>query len=174
MVFYPPSPRAVTPAVAADLAVHAGNAQKVGLFVDPEDALIDAVLARVALDMLQLHGSETPDRVAALRRRTGLPIMKAIKVGDVQDLAMAEAYLDSTDWLMFDAKAPADRRNALPGGNAVSFEWRLLAGRSFAGESGPLPWMLAGGLNPANIAEAVRLSGARTVDTSSEIGRAHV
>src|SRR3546814_4601926 len=95
MVFYPPSPRAVTPAVAADLAVHAGNAQKVGLFVDPEDALIDAVLARVALDMLQLHGSETPDRVAALRRRTGLPIMKAIKVGDVQDLAMAEAYLDS-------------------------------------------------------------------------------
>src|SRR3546814_9618451 len=112
--------------------------------------------------MLQLHGSETPDRVAALRRRTGLPIMKAIKVGDVQDLAMAEAYLDSTDWLMFDAKAPADRRNALPGGNAVSFEWRLLAGRSFAGESGPLLWMLAGGLNPANIAE-------RSAEPTSEL-----
>src|SRR3546814_20052095 len=121
MVFYPPSPRAVTPAVAADLAVHAGNAQKVGLFVDPEDALIDAVLARVALDMLQLHGSETPDRVAAPRRRTGLPIMKAIKVGDVQDPAMAAAYLDATQWLTCAATEPAGRHTTSPVRKAVRF-----------------------------------------------------
>lgn len=165
LVFYPPSPRSVTPAKAAELTAVAGTrVVRTGLFVDPEDAMIDGVLADVPLDLLQLHGRETPERVRALRARTGRRVMKVIRVGGAADIDGARAYLDVADWLMFDALPPKDMKNALPGGNALAFEWALLAGRAW-----PLPWMLAGGLTAGNVAEAVRLSGARVVDTSSGV-----
>jgi phosphoribosylanthranilate isomerase len=165
LVFYPPSPRSVTPSEAAGLTAVAGTrVVRTGLFVDPDDALIDGVLAEVPLDLLQLHGAETPERVRALRARTGRKVMKVIRVGGAADIDGTKAYLDVADWLMFDALPPKDMKNALPGGNALAFEWALLAGRAW-----PLPWMLAGGLTADNVAEAVRLSGARVVDTSSGV-----
>lgn len=165
LVFYPPSPRAITPAQAAELAalVPAGVG-RVGLFVDAGDDEIDAVLAVAPLDMLQLHGSESPERVGELRKRTGLKVMKVIKVAGRADLEPTPSWYDVADWLMFDARPPRDMKNALPGGNALAFDWLLLKDWEF-----PLPWMLAGGLNADNVAEAVRLSGARYVDTSSGV-----
>ncbi len=163
--FYRPSPRYVTPVEAGGLVALVPEAVgRVGVFVNPEDAELDAILAETTLDLLQLHGEESPARTAALRERTGIKVMKAISVAGEEDIARADDYLDVADWLMFDAKPPKDMVNALPGGNALSFEWRLLGGRSWS-----LPWMLAGGLNVANIAEAVRLSGTTVVDTSSGV-----
>ena len=165
LVFYPPSPRSVTAAQATELAAIAGTrAVRTGLFVDPDDRLIDDVLSRVPLDLLQLHGRESAERVRTLRRRTGRRIMKAIRVGGAADIDGAEAYLEAADWLMFDALPPKEMTNALPGGNAVAFDWRLLAGRAW-----PLPWMLAGGINIDNVAEAVQASSATVVDTSSGV-----
>lgn len=165
LVFYPPSPRALGPDEAAELAALVPeNVTKVGLFVDPDDTLIDTVLAKAPLDMLQLHGSESPKRCAELRTRTGLPVMKAIKVADADDIASAHDYLGSVDWLMFDAKAPKDMKGALPGGNALSFDWTLLSGQTW-----PVPWMLAGGINPGNVVAAVEASGATIVDVSSGV-----
>jgi phosphoribosylanthranilate isomerase len=165
LVFYPPSPRAVTPDEAAALAALApAGVGKVGLFVDADDDAIDAVLASVPLDMLQLHGGESPERVAGLRARTGLKVMKVIKVAGAADLESAPDWYDVADWLMFDARPPRDMKNALPGGNALVFDWLLLKDWEF-----PLPWMLAGGLDAGNVAEAVRLAGARYVDTSSGV-----
>lgn len=165
LVFYPPSPRAVNPGEAMALsAVVPERVQKVGLFVDPEDDQIDKTLSVVKLDMLQLHGDETPDRVSDLKARTGKKVMKVIKVSVLEDLVQAEAYVRIADALMFDAKPPKGMKDALPGGNAVSFDWRILSGRKW-----PLPWMLAGGLTKDNVATAVELSGARIVDTSSGV-----
>ena len=165
LVFYPPSPRAVSPGEAMALsAVVPERVQKVGLFVDPEDDQIDKTLSVVKLDMLQLHGDETPDRVRDLKARTGKRVMKVIKVSEPEDLVRAEAYVRIADALMFDAKPPKGMKDALPGGNAVSFDWRILSGRKW-----PLPWMLAGGLTKYNVETAVELSGARIVDTSSGV-----
>ena len=165
LVFYPPSPRAVHPGEAMALsAVVPERVQKVGLFVDPEDDEIDKTLFVVKLDMLQLHGDETPDRVRDLKARTGKKVMKVIKVSEPEDLVQAEAYVRIADALMFDAKPPKGMKDALPGGNAVSFDWRILSGRKW-----PLPWMLAGGLTKDNVATGVELSGARIVDTSSGV-----
>lgn len=164
-VFYPPSPRAVTPEQARELAGFAGGrVKKVGLLVDPEDATIKRILAHVKLDMLQLHGKETPQRVAAIKKRFGLPVMKAIKVATASDLDAAAAFAAVSDWLLFDGVPPKDKKGALPGGNAAQFDWTLLKGRAFA-----LPWMLSGGLDPANVAEAIRISGAPCVDVSSGV-----
>lgn len=167
-VFYPPSPRALTPDAAAKLAGMVDSAGRrvirTGLFVDPDDALIDAVVDRVPLELLQLHGNETPERVAALKQRTGRLVMKVVRVGVAADIDRAADFIDVADWLMFDALPPKSMAGALPGGNARSFDWHLLAGRDW-----PLPWMLAGGLTAENVAEAVRLSGAQTVDTSSGV-----
>ncbi|MBA4491845.1 phosphoribosylanthranilate isomerase [Paracoccus sp. S1E-3] len=162
-VFFSKSPRSLTPEAAAALAleVPAGVA-RVGLFVDPDDALLDAVLTQVPLDILQLHGGETPDRVAEIKARTGLPVMKAVGVAGPQDLDALWDYGLVADMLLVDAKAPKDA--ALPGGNGLAFDWRLLVGRKFL-----TPWMLAGGLTPDNVAEAVRLTGARIVDVSSGV-----
>ena len=133
---------------------------RVGLFVDADDALIDERLATGAIDMLQLHGAETPERLAALKARTGKPVMKAIKVAVPDDVEHGIAtYAGVADRLMFDA---AD--GTLPGGNAKAFDWTFLSGRTV-----PLPWFLAGGLNPGNVAEAVRVTGARAVDVSSGV-----
>lgn len=165
LVFYPPSPRSVNPGEAMGLAsVVPERVQKVGLFVDPENDQIDKTLFVVKLDILQLHGSETPERVADLKTRTGKKVMKVIKISDPGDLAAAEPYIRVADALMFDAKPPKDMKDALPGGNAVSFDWRILSGHKW-----PLPWMLAGGLTAENVAEAVELSAAPIVDTSSGV-----
>ena len=163
LVFFPPSPRHVTPERAAELVEFTpGEVTKVGLFVDPDDAALDAILTRVRLDLLQLHGGETPERIEAIRLEYGLPVMKVLSVARAGDLDAAEPYLAVADRLLFDAKPP--KGATLPGGNAVSFDWSILSGRKWG-----LPWMLAGGLTPANVAEAVRISGATAVDVSSGV-----
>lgn len=174
LVFYPPSPRAVPPAEAAKLASAVPpSIKKVGLFVDVDDDTIAVTLAAVTLDLLQLHGSETPARLAHLKKRFGLPVMKAVKIAGNADVDEAERYLEAADWLLFDAKAPeamagalppGTRPGGLPGGNALPFDWRLIAGRRW-----PRPWMLSGGLTAENLAEAVRISGAEVVDVSSGV-----
>lgn len=165
LVFYPPSPRHVSPDEAADLAAAVPPAvTKVGLFVDADDETLAGTLERVPLDLLQLHGSEGPERVAEIKARFGLPVMKAVQVSGESDLAVADGYLEGADRLLFDAKPAADMAGALPGGNALSFDWRLLAGRDWA-----LPWMLSGGLDAGNVAEAVATSGAAAVDVSSGV-----
>lgn len=163
--FYPPSPRYVSPDTARALAQDApARLVKVGLFVDAEDAAIGALLETVPLDLLQLHGAESPERVKAIRDRFGLPVMKAIGIAGTADLAAAVAYGPVVDRLLFDAKPPKDMKGALPGGNALAFDWDLLAGRGW-----PVPWMLSGGLDPGNLAEAVRISGAAALDVSSGV-----
>ncbi|KGM49436.1 phosphoribosylanthranilate isomerase [Pseudooceanicola atlanticus] len=163
-VFFPKSPRAVSADVAQTLAVDAPvGLAKVALVVDADDALIDEITTKVPLDMLQLHGKESPERVAELRARTGLPVMKAIGVSGEDDLPAIDVYSQVADQLLIDAKPPKDA--VLPGGNGLSFDWRLLQGRKYWTK----PWMLAGGLTPENVAEAVRLTGARQVDVSSGV-----
>ena len=165
-VFYPRSPRNVTPPEAGALAAALpGHVTAVALAVDPDDALVDAILGGAPdIRMFQLHGAETPERVSELRARTGKKAMKAIKVSEAADLDAARPYLSAADMLLFDAKPPADMKNALPGGNAVSFDWTILSGRGW-----PLPWMLSGGLDPDNVTEAIRVSGAPAVDVSSGV-----
>lgn len=163
--FYLPSPRAVTPAQARDLAAMVPPAvKKVGLFVDPDDASLMAVLAQVPLDLIQLHGGESPERVSQIKALTKLPVVKAIKVANGADLDMANDYDGVADMLLFDAKAPQDMADALPGGNALVFDWTLLKGREWR-----RPWMLSGGLDAGNVAQAVTISGARIVDVSSGV-----
>jgi phosphoribosylanthranilate isomerase len=165
-VFYPPSPRAVAPAVAAGLSARAkGGPLRVGLFVDPEDALIAAVLAALPLGLIQLHGAEDPARCAAIRARFGLPVMKALGIAGPADLEALAAFAPVVDRFLLDAKPPPGA--ALPGGNAAAFDWRLTAGRTI-----PRPWLLAGGLTPGTVAEAIRQSGAPGVDVSSGVERA--
>ncbi len=163
--FYPPSPRYLRPDKARALARNApARMVKVGLFVDAEDATIGALLEVVPLDLLQLHGAESPERVKGIRDRFGLPVMKAVGISGMADLAAAEAYGPVVDRLLFDAKPPKDMKGALPGGNALAFDWKLLAGRSW-----PVPWMLSGGLDAENLAEAVRISGTAALDVSSGV-----
>ena len=162
-VFFPKSPRhlSITEARTLALAAPVGLA-KVALVVDADDAALDAIIAAVPLDMLQLHGHETPDRVAEIRTRYGLPVMKAIGVADEGDLAALMDYSMVADQILIDAKPP--RGAALPGGNGLSFDWRLLTRRRWL-----RPWMLAGGLSVQNVAEAIRLTNARQVDVSSGV-----
>jgi phosphoribosylanthranilate isomerase len=163
LVFFPKSPRHLTLAAARDLALAAPDGLcKVALTVDADDATLDAILDAVPLDMLQLHGHETPARVAEVRARYGLPVMKAMGVADEGDLAGLMEMSLAADQLLIDAKPP--KGADLPGGNGLAFDWRLLVGRKWL-----RPWMLAGGLTPGNVAEAVRLTGARQVDVSSGV-----
>ena len=165
-VFYPPSPRAVSPGRAAALcAAVPSGVQRVGLFVDADDALIRAVLDAAPIDILQFHGSESPDRVAEIKLRFDRPVMKAIAVAAPEDLPAAARYDEVADMLLFDAKPPR-RVDALPGGNGLAFDWRLIAGHHWR-----RPWMLSGGLTAALLPEAVRISGASTVDVSSGVER---
>lgn len=161
-VFFAKSPRAVTAEQAAELTQFIEGAQKVGLFVDPDDALLDEVMAHLRLDLLQFHGAETPERLAHIRDEYSVPVMKVIPVASKADLAAAQPFVDVVDMLLFDAKPP--QGSDLPGGNAVSFDWSILQGFTC-----PVPWMLAGGLTPANVAEAIRITGARAVDVSSGV-----
>lgn len=161
--FFPRSPRFVTRAEARAVALSAPpGVAKVALTVDADDATLDAIVAEVPLDMLQLHGSESPARVAALRARHGLPVMKVLGVATAADLAAIGPWLEAADQIMLDAKPPPGA--VLPGGNGIAFDWALLAGRRW-----PKPWMLAGGLTPANVAQAVALTGARQVDVASGV-----
>lgn len=163
-VFYPPSPRAVAPDRFAGLRARVPRSVRtVGVFVDPEDDLVARVLAAAPLDFLQLHGDETPERAGELRARFGTGILKAVRVGSAIDLESLGRWAGIADMLLFDARPPK-RPGALPGGNAVAFDWRLLAGCAV-----PLPWLLAGGLHAGNLEQAVRLSGARAVDVSSGV-----
>ena len=165
-VFFPPSPRTVTAERAAALsAVHPGGPLRVGLFVDADDATIGTVLGAVPLDILQLHGEETPARCAELRARFGVPVMKAFGIASAADLDHLDSYVPVVDRFLLDAKAPPGAM--LPGGNAAPFKWTLTSGRMI-----PKPWLLAGGLTPENVAEAIAASGAPGVDVSSGVERA--
>jgi phosphoribosylanthranilate isomerase len=161
--FFPKSPRSVDVETARSLAADVPvGVCKVGLVVNPTDDDLDAIFGQVPLDMVQLHGSETPDRVREVRAALGLPVMKAVGVAEAADLAGLEAHAAVADQILVDAKPPKDA--VLPGGNGVTFDWRLIAGRRW-----PVPWMLAGGLTPDNVAEAIRLTGARQVDVASGV-----
>lgn len=161
--FFPKSPRYLTLDQARLLALAAPpGLAKVALTVDADDATLDAIAEAMPLDMLQLHGHESPDRVAAVRARYGLPVMKVVGVADEGDLAALFDHATIADQIMVDAKPP--KGAVLPGGNGVAFDWRLVAGRRWL-----RPWMLAGGLTPLNVAEAIRLTGARQVDVASGV-----
>jgi len=162
--FYPPSPRAVTPQQAAALcALVPPQVRRVGLFVDADDAAIDAALAAAPLELLQFHGRESAERVAEVRVRFGREVIKAVPLAGPEDIAAAGRYEDVADLLLFDAKPPR-RADALPGGNGLAFDWSLLVGTQWR-----RPWMLSGGLNAALLPEAVRISGAVAVDVSSGV-----
>jgi phosphoribosylanthranilate isomerase len=161
-VTYPRSPRhvgSVELLAALGKRVPAGVG-RVGLFVDPDDALLDERLASGAIDLLQLQGAETPERLAEIKARTAKPVMKVIKIAEAADIERGIAtFAGVADRLMFEAAG-----GTLPGGNARAFDWTLLSGRTV-----PLPWFLAGGLTADNVTEAVRVTGARTVDVSSGV-----
>lgn len=163
LVFFPPSPRHLTLADARWIvgAVPAG-VTRVALTVDPTDEALETLLAAVEIDMLQLHGRESPERVAELRQRAGRPVMKAVGISGEADLAALDDYERVADQLLVDARPP--RGAAAPGGNGLAFDWQLIRGRRWK-----RPWMLAGGLTPENVAEAVRLTRADQVDVSSGV-----
>ena len=162
-VFFPKSPRnlALKDAAALAASVPAGIC-KVAMTVNADNTMLDHLIEAVPLDMLQLHGAESPDRVAEIQDRYGLPVMKAVGVADEGDLPALDDYLRVANQVLVDAKPPKDA--VLPGGNGLAFDWRLIAGRRWS-----VPWMLAGGLTSDNVAEAIRLTGARQVDVSSGV-----
>jgi phosphoribosylanthranilate isomerase len=165
-VFFPPSPRNLGLEAARTLGAQVqGRAGKVALTVDANDDTIAAVVAALQPDMLQLHGKETPDRVVAVRTRFGLPVMKALPIATRADLASIRVYSDVVDRLLFDARPPAEATR--PGGLGVSFDWTLLRDIKPG-----VPWMLSGGLDAGNVAEAIALTGAPGVDVSSGVERA--
>ena len=163
-VFYPPSPRSLGIEHAARLSFAVPDGiERVALFVDPDNAALDAVLDRVPVDHVQLHGSELPARGAEIRRRTGKPVIKAVRFRDTEGLAAIREAEGWADQILCDALPLADEE-ALPGGNGIPFDWRLIQGRVWT-----RPWLLAGGLTPENVGAAIRLTGARQVDVSSGI-----
>lgn len=162
-VFFDRSPRHVTIDQALELAVDVPpGVAKVALVVNADDEMLEKIIEAVPLDMLQLHGTETAERVAEIGALYRLPVMKAVGIADESDLPALAEYGRVADQLLVDAKPP--KGSELPGGNGLAFDWRLIAGRRW-----PVPWMLAGGLTPGNVAEAIRLTGARQVDVSSGV-----
>ena len=161
--FFPPSPRHLGLAEASALAARAGSRiSKVGVFVDPDDAALRDAISAAKLDAVQLHGDESPARSAAVRAQFGLPVWKVIPVATASDVVRAQAYTDAADFILFDAKTPKDAQ--LPGGMGLRFDWGLLSDISMS-----LPWGLAGGLSPTNVAGAIAATGAPLVDTSSGV-----
>ena len=162
---FAPSPRDIAPEAAARLTGPVrGHARIVAVTVDPDDALLDRLSATLRPDLIQLHGRETPERAAAVAARTGAEVIKTVPVSDSSDIEAASAFEGAVAHLMFETKPPKDA--ARPGGNGAAFDWSILTGRRFA-----RPWFLAGGLDPWNVAEAVRISGAPLVDVSSGVER---
>jgi phosphoribosylanthranilate isomerase len=165
-VFFPPSPRHLDGATARDLGRRVeGRARKVALTVDPDDVLLATVIEVLQPQMLQLHGTEPPERVAAVKARFGLPVMKAIHVETSADLLMVPAYAEVADRLLFDARPPQDATR--PGGLGNPFDWNLLRGI----EPG-VPFLLSGGLDAGNVAAALNVTRAAGVDVSSGVERA--
>jgi len=163
-VFFAKSPRHVTPERAAGLAARArGKARIVALVVDADDATLSRINTVLNPDLIQAHGAESPARIAEIAALTGKPVMKAIRVKEAADIAAATAFTDAAAFILYDAKAPETLGNALPGGNGHAFDWDLLQG-----ERRPA-FMLAGGLTPENVAEAIRVTGAPMVDVSSGV-----
>lgn len=163
LVFFPPSPRALSVEAAAEIAVAAPpGVLRVGLVVDADDLTLARLVREVPLDMLQLHGAETPERVAEIRARHGLPVIKAVGIAGEADVNMIAAFENVADQLLIDARPPDGA--VLPGGNGLAFDWDLLADRTFG-----KPWLLAGGLTAENVADAARLTGAEQVDVSSGV-----
>jgi phosphoribosylanthranilate isomerase len=163
VVFFAKSPRFITPERAAELLDGLPeDIRRVGLFVDPSDKDLELALSQVRLDLIQTHGVSRPERIEAIRHEFALPVMAAFSIETAADIKSVRSFEAVADQLLFDAKPPkgADR----PGGNAVSFDWNLLRGEKFS-----VPWMLAGGLTPENVAEAIRISGAGAVDVSSGV-----
>ena len=161
--FFPKSPRFVSVLTAQALAIEVPvGIAKVALVVDPSDEELDAITGHVAIDMLQLHGQESPERVTEIRTRYGLPVMKAIGIADEDDLPSLDIFSSVADQILVEAKAP--KTATRPGGNGLSFDWRLISTRRWS-----KPWMLAGGLNPDNVGEAIALTGATQVDVSSGV-----
>ena len=162
-VFFEKSPRNVTVAQAKSLAIDVPmGVAKVALTVNADNAFLDQLLETVPLDMLQLHGKETPERVLEVKERYGLPVMKAIGIATEEDTKQIDLYGAVADQLLVDAKAPKGAE--LPGGNGLAFDWKLVKRKFW-----PKPWMLAGGLTPENVALAVQMTGARQVDISSGV-----
>jgi phosphoribosylanthranilate isomerase len=162
-IFFPKSPRYIAPDEAGRLRQAAGGkAKAVAVTVDADDATLDTIVAAMSPDMLQLHGSETPERVSAVKARYGLPVMKAFSIRDTADLVAIERYRGIADRFLFDAKPPKGAE--LPGGNGVPFDWRVLAALA-----PDIDYMLSGGLNAENIGEALRLVGPAGIDISSGV-----
>jgi phosphoribosylanthranilate isomerase len=163
LVFYERSPRGLTLGDARWIAEGVPQSLlRVVLTVDADDELLDAIASTVPFEMLQLHGRESPERVAAVRERYGLPVMKAVGVRGEEDLEALREYEQASDQLLVDARPPKDADR--PGGTGTAFDWRLIQGRRWR-----TPWMLAGGLTPENVAEAVRETAADQVDVSSGV-----
>lgn len=161
-VFYPPSPRHLSFDIAWNLAISVPTGvRSVGLFVDPSDEELERVTSGIPLDMIQLHGSESPGRVAQIKDKTNMPVIKAISIASADDLKNIEGYEAAADWLLFDTKAT---EGDMPGGTGQSFDWSLLSGREFK-----LPWMLAGGLNEANVRDALSVLDPTAIDVSSGV-----
>lgn len=164
-VFYDPSPRNVSFDIAWNLAraVPTG-VRSVGLFVDPDPEQLERIVSGIQLDMIQLHGDETPDQVQAIRDKFKMPVMKAIRVSHDSDLSALKDYEDVSDWLLFDAKAPQEQGNDLPGGTGHSFDWNILKGQEFS-----KPWMLGGGLTAENVGKALSILSPNALDVSSGV-----
>ncbi len=164
-VFYGPSPRYVTPAEAGALSRSLPpSVKKVAVSVDAEDGLLGEIIAQAAPDLLQLHGSETPDRVVYVKQRFKLPVMKALSIAGQDDVVEAHAFETCADLLLFDAQPPEGARDVLPGGNGLAFDWALIAAQRWK-----VPWLLSGGLTADNVQEAIGISGATAVDISSGV-----
>jgi len=165
-MMYAPSPRNIAPDRAADLALAArGRAGVVAVTVDGDDALIDRIMGELAPDWLQLHGRETPARAAELKQRTGAGIIRALRVGTVEDIAAGDAFTATADLMLYDARPPAG--SVLPGGNGARFDWSLTRSIPRGRD-----WFLAGGLTPDNVGEAMVVTGAPLLDVSSGVERA--
>jgi phosphoribosylanthranilate isomerase len=163
-IFFPRSPRHLTPAAAGALAAALpARVKRVAVTVDADDAAIAAIVAALRPDLIQLHGQESPARADEIRTRFAVGAIKALSIAQPEDFAPVADFAPCVDAFLFDAKPPR-RADALPGGNAVSFDWSLLAGRTF-----PRPWLMSGGLEPGNVATAIRVSGAPAVDVSSGV-----
>ena len=165
LVFYPPSPRSVTIHQAKELTAGVPErVTKVGLFVNINNKNLSQIINKVSLDLLQLHGSETPERVYEIKVKTGIPVMKAIRIAEEDDLFQINEFTEVADKILFDAKPPSSMKNALPGGNSLSFDWNLFSQLNWRKE-----WMLSGGLSTKNVSNAVITTGATSVDVSSGV-----
>jgi phosphoribosylanthranilate isomerase len=164
-IFYPPSPRAITPKEAGLIASKTTSAiKRVAVLVDPTDALIENVMQNLSPNILQLHGMETPSRLFDIKEKFKLPIMKAIRVSTFNDLELSKAYESSSDMLLFDAKAPFNDKTSLPGGNGICFDWSLL--QLFNSHK---QWFLSGGIETDNVGDAIKISKTNALDISSGV-----